>query len=162
MLDGIGENRLKTGKPKVKVKNFPGARTDDIGAFYLKSGDLHLNDKALGRLALNLKLKIRKLWYELELMNDNHNKEMLDEITNKFQGQKSLTYEFSTLDKVVTEEEVKSSVCSLNLWNVNRLIFGQINMNSIRNKFEFLFSLVSNIIDVLLISETKIDKFPVS
>ena len=47
--------------------------------------------------------------------------------------------------------------------NVNRLIFGQININSIRNKFELLFSLVSNNIDVLLISETKIDnKFPVS
>ena len=61
MLDGIDENRLKTGKPKVKVKYFRGARTNDIGAFYLKSGDLHLNDKALGRLAINLKLKIRKL-----------------------------------------------------------------------------------------------------
>ena len=41
--------------------------------------------------------------------------------------------------------------------NVNRLIFGQININSIRNKFELLFSLVSNNIDVLLISETKTD-----
>ena len=49
-------------------------------------------------------------------MNDDHNKEMLDENTNNFQGQKSLTYEFLILDKVVTEEEdVKSSVCSLNL-----------------------------------------------
>ena len=39
---------------------------------------------------------------------------------------------------------------------MNRLIFGQININSIRNKFGLLFSLVSNNIDVLLISETKI------
>ena len=47
--------------------------------------------------------------------------------------------------------------------NMNRLIFGQININSIRNKFELLFSLVSNNVDVLLISETKIDNtFPVS
>ena len=38
-------------------------------------------------------------------MNDDHDKEMLDENTNNFQGQKSLTYEFSTLDKVATEEE---------------------------------------------------------
>ena len=46
---------------------------------------------------------------------------------------------------------------------MNRLTFGQINVSSIRNKFELLFSLVSNNIDVLLISETKIDnKFPVS
>ena len=33
----------------------------NIGAFYLNSGGLHLNDKGLGRLAINLKLKIRKL-----------------------------------------------------------------------------------------------------
>ena len=32
-----------------------------IGAFSLSSGGLHLNDKGLGRLAINLKLKIRKL-----------------------------------------------------------------------------------------------------
>ena len=38
-------------------------------------------------------------------MNDDHDKEMLDENTNNLQGQKSLTYEFSILDKVATEEE---------------------------------------------------------
>ena len=97
-------------------------------------------------------------------MNDEHDKEILDENTSNFQGQKSLTYEFSTLDETVKEEEgVKSSLCNLKLRNLNRLIFGQININSIRNKFELLFSLVSNNIDVLLISETKIDNtFPVS
>ena len=59
-----------------------------IGAFPLSSGGLHLNDKGLGRLAINLKLKIRKLWYELEPMNDDHDKEMLDENTSSFQGQR--------------------------------------------------------------------------
>ena len=68
------------------------------------------------------------------------------------------------LDETVKEEEgVKSSLCNLKLRNLNRLIFGQININSVRNKFELLFSLISNNIDVLLISETKIDNtFPVS
>ena len=32
-----------------------------IGAFSLSNGGLHLNGKGLGRLAINLKLKIRKL-----------------------------------------------------------------------------------------------------
>ena len=97
-------------------------------------------------------------------MNDDHGKEMLDENTNNFQSQKSLTYEFSTLDKFATEQEdLKSGLCSLKLRNVNRLIFVQININSIRNKFELLFSLVSNNTDVLLISETRIENtFPVS
>ena len=97
-------------------------------------------------------------------MNDDHNKEMLDESTSNSQGQKSLTYEFSTLDENVKEEEgVKSSLCNLKLRNLNRLIFGQIKINSVRSKFELLFSLFSNNIDALLISETKIDNtFPVS
>ena len=91
-------------------------------------------------------------------MNDVHDKEMLDENTSNFLSQKSPTYEFSTLDETVKEEEgIKSSL------NLNRLIFGQININSIRNTFELLFSFVSNNTDVLLISETKIDNtFPVS
>ena len=89
---------------------------------------------------------------------------MLDENTTNVQGQKSLTYEFSTSDKVATEEEdVRSILGSLKLRNMNRLIFVQINVNFIRNEFELLFSLVSSNIDLLLISETKIDNtFPVS
>ena len=89
---------------------------------------------------------------------------MLDENTTNVQGQKTLTYEFSTLDKVATEEEdVRSILGSLKLRKMNRLIFVQINVNFIRNEFELLFSLVSSNIDLLLISETKIDNtFPVS
>ena len=33
----------------------------NIGAFYLNCDGLHLNDKGLGRLTINLKLKIWKL-----------------------------------------------------------------------------------------------------
>ena len=48
-------------------------------------------------------------------MNDDYDKKMLDENTSNFQGQKSLTYEFSNLDKVATEEDAKSSLGSLKL-----------------------------------------------
>ena len=97
-------------------------------------------------------------------MNNGRDKKMFDENTNNFQGQNNLAYEFSTLDEVAkAEEDAKSSLCNLKLRNVNHLILGQININSIRNKFGLLFSLVSNNIDVSLISETKIDNtFPVS
>ena len=94
----------------------------------------------------------------MEPLNDDHNKEMLDESTNNFQCQKILTYKFSTLDEVAKEkEDLKSSPCNLKLRNVNRLIFRQIDINSIRRKFGLLFSLVSNNIDVLLTGKTKID-----
>ena len=89
-------------------------------------------------------------------MNNDYDKEMLDENTSNLLSQKNLTYEFSTLDKVALEEEyVKPSLGSLKLRNVNRLIFDHININSIRKKFELLLSFVSNTIDALLISEAK-------
>ena len=47
--------------------------------------------------------------------------------------------------------------------NPSRIIFGQININSIRNKFEQLIYIVNNEIDILLVSETKLDDiFPKS
>ena len=68
-------------------------------------------------------------------MNDDHDKEVLDDNTSNFQGQKNLTYEVSTLDKVETEkEDVKSTLGSLKLRNMNCLIFGQIDINSIKNE----------------------------
>ena len=59
-----------------------------IGVFSLNSGGLHLNDKGVGRLALNLKLTIRKLRFELEPMNDDHDQEVLDQNTSNFQDQR--------------------------------------------------------------------------
>ena len=45
--------------------------------------------------------------------------------------------------------------------HVNKLIIAHLNINSLRNKFEFLFELIRDKIDILMISETKIDEsFP--
>ena len=41
--------------------------------------------------------------------------------------------------------------------NLNKLVFARLNINSIRNKFEFLVEQVKGKRDVLMISETKID-----
>ena len=44
-----------------------------------------------------------------------------------------------------------------------RIIFGQINVNSIRNKFDLLMNIVKNEIDILMVWETKTDNsFPIS
>ena len=55
----------------------------------------------------------------------------------------------------------------VNVWktlrsdNSNKLLFARININSIRNKFEFLSTQVKGNIDVLMVFETKIDdSFP--
>ena len=47
---------------------------------------------------------------------------------------------------------------NLRLESPNRIMIGQLNVNSIRNKFEMLTSLIKNEIDILLLSETKIDE----
>ena len=50
---------------------------------------------------------------------------------------------------------------SLRIENLNRVIIAQININSIRNKFDALVSDIRGNIDILMISETKIDNsFP--
>ena len=38
-----------------------------------------------------------------------------------------------------------------------KLLIGHININSIRNKFEILKSMLSEVLDVLMITETKLD-----
>ena len=45
--------------------------------------------------------------------------------------------------------------------NINSLISGQPNINSMRNKFEQRSTIVNSKIDILMISETKLDEtFP--
>ena len=58
-----GEASLSLSPLSKKFKDLSISVVDNsnIGAFYLNSGGFHLNDKVLGRLAINLKLKIRKL-----------------------------------------------------------------------------------------------------
>ena len=62
-------------------------------------------------------------------------------------------------DPIITDENT-SDFCGINdLRNQNpfRVIIGHININSIRNKFEPLVSFINNNLDILMISETKID-----
>ena len=52
---------------------------------------------------------------------------------------------------------------SIRLSNVDRLIIGQLNINSLRNKFEALKLIVKGNLDILIITESKLDEtFPVN
>ena len=42
--------------------------------------------------------------------------------------------------------------------NVNTLIFAHLNINSVRNKFEYLTTQVKGKVDILMISENKINQ----
>ena len=61
------------------------------------------------------------------------------------------------------QKNLGSNLHKVRIENPSRIIFGQININSIRNKFDLLMNIIKNEIDILMISETKIDNsFPVS
>ena len=55
------------------------------------------------------------------------------------------------------EENLCDHLLDLNMDILDNRI-GQININSIRNKFDLLMSIIKNEIDILMISESKIDK----
>ena len=58
-------------------------------------------------------------------------------------------------------DDPKKVLKNLRLKNVNRMICAQLNINSIRNKFNSLVDITNNNIDILMISETKLDpSFP--
>ena len=87
--------------------------------------------------------------------------ETLNEIT--FESEESVLLNQSTLSTLDYEpisdpfEKLKNT----RLKNPNRLIIAQLNINSLRNKLDSLVRMLHNNLDILLISETKIDSlFP--
>ena len=51
---------------------------------------------------------------------------------------------------------------NIRISNINRLVIGQLNINSIRNKFQALKAIMSGNLDILVITESKIDdSFPI-
>ena len=61
------------------------------------------------------------------------------------------------------QQNLGSNLHRVRIENPSRIIFGQININSIRNKFDLLMNIIKNEIDIFMISETKIDNsFPIS
>ena len=51
----------------------------------------------------------------------------------------------------------KSNLHQVRINNPSRIFFGQININSIRNKFQQLIYIATNKADSLMVSETKLD-----
>ena len=53
-----------------------------------------------------------------------------------------------------------SKIKELRIGNANKMIIGHLNINSIRNKFEQLKETVLKYIDILVVTERKLDKTP--
>ena len=99
--------------------------------------------------------QLRKFWRSVEHVNENLSSNTKNEIDYNTSGKP----ENPLSDPIITDQNT-SDICEINdLRNQNpfRVIIGDININSIRNKFETLVSFINNNLDTLMISETKID-----
>ena len=118
-----------------------------IKAQHLNKGKLHLTKYGSRILSNNFVNEISKvLHWQIDRGNSNANVEdcnIKDDLTaNKY-------------------DECNITLKTIRSDNANKLVFAHLNINSIRNKFEFLATQVKGKIDVLMISETKIDEtFP--
>ena len=71
--------------------------------------------------------------------------------------------EKSKIDNEIVDHITNADLKSLHIRNLNKTVVGHLNINSIRNKFDFLAHQVKGNIDILMISETKLDEgFPPS
>ena len=60
-------------------------------------------------------------------------------------------------DPTVSRSDVKKPLRGIRVSNMNKLIFGHLNINSLRNKFDLFSEQVKGSIDILTVSETKLD-----
>ena len=66
-------------------------------------------------------------------------------------------------DTVTDAQDVTNILKDIRIKNVNRLIIGNLNINSIPNKFDQLKAVIPGYIDILVLVETKVDvSFPES
>ena len=117
---------------------------------HLGSKGLHLNPDGIAKFGINLKASIRKLWKRYgNWIPTFPRKNYLSANCNYTKGNDGT----SNLD----------ILNDLRCRNLNRILIGHLNINSLRNKFEILVSSIAVNLDILMISETKLDEsFPVS
>ena len=63
--------------------------------------------------------------------------------------------------EIKKESDIKKSLENVRISNINKLIFGLLNVNSLRNKFDIHSEQIKGSIDIFMVSEMKLDdSFP--
>ena len=122
---------------------------------HLSQKGLHLNESGSRRLAINFLERIKKFSKNERYASIVEEDELA--ICSKTSNLSNNHIE----SKKEKNKRQNINLKSLREENPDRPIFAQINLNSIRNKFQFLASQIINNVDVMLVSETKLDdSFP--
>ena len=136
----------------------------------LNKGGLHLNLRDLGKLAINFITRSKKFVTTWRVTGSFYKASHFDTevnfrfFTNLGYTEKSDKSAINQLNSTNSEESLKNDTLNeIRKKNSNRIIMAHLNINSIRNKFEMLKEVVGTKIDILLISETKLDDtFPLN
>ena len=152
---------LRNVNKHLETLNLECIENGNISAQHLGRKGLHLNSKGKGRLALNFLNQIRKFWRPVEHLNEPLSpNNQSDEVEHKVSGKLESPPPEPIIDRNT------NGICELKQLrnqNPHRIIIGHLNINSIRNKFESLVRFIGNNLDILMVSETKIDDaFPES
>ena len=84
----------------------------------------------------------------------------ITDVTKNSVNSKPLNNSKSSLND---QQNLDSNLHRIRIENPSRTKFGQIKINSIRNKFDLLINMIKNEIDILMISENNIENsFPIS
>ena len=143
--------------------NVPIVDNKNISRKHLGYKGLHLNSYGSSRLAMNLISVIKKLWNDASYPTDSlEYKYSESKKTNPNTNIYSCLEQSSTDNISFIDENEKSSestsflnkLKATRIANINRLMIGHININSIRNKFEMLsnsIKAISNSINAIWI-----------
>ena len=119
-----------------------GRLNSNVDASCLNRGKLHLNRQGTSVLADNFRTSlVNSGIFDESFLNIDENLDCLCIYTN------------------ASNEAGFTNTLGLNHFKYSKnIIFSDLNINSIRNKFENLKEIVSNHVDILVVAETKIDK----
>ena len=113
---------------------------DNIKEEYLGIKKRHLNRKGNGIFAKNLLNFIEGNW-DISLLRDSY-------------------YETENASKTIISND-KGTLRDIRTSSFNRLVFGHLNINLPRTKFDFLCEQIEGSIDVFMIAQSKLDEsFP--
>ena len=116
---------------------------DNIKESHLVIKNLHLNRKGNSLFAKNLLSFIESNWI-FDYDGDSFSEEYC--VSN---------------DPIVSHSDVKKALKDIRISNMNKPIFGHLNINSLRNKFDLFSEQVKGSIYILMVSATKLDdSFP--
>ena len=108
--------------------------------------------------------KIRNIDVELNITGNSEFELNDDRITPTPVSSTNSSFDTTNSSSLENPEAFKNAgeeIKNLKISNINRVVFGHLNINSLRNKFEDLKEIIKGNIDILIVSETKIDRsFP--